>query len=145
MTRAASTSGLWRFVAAGVGDAVHRLSRFTVPTAPDETDALGVVETSVAVGSLDRALDRFRAAAGASVIVGVLAARWAAWRGQPPVARTRNTGIALLTAAGVHMALSLWQGPVAGWLWLVAPGVAAAFGALMACAPSRAFSGEERT
>lgn len=144
-SNAARASGLWRFTAVGVGDVARRLARLTAPEAPHEAGVVRVVEASAAVGAVDRALDRFRASAHTSVIVGALAARWAAWRGQPPVDRTRNTGIALLTAAGVHVALSLWQGPVAGWLWLVAPAVAAAFGALMAGAPSRAFSAEGRS
>jgi hypothetical protein len=49
----------------------------------------------------------------------------------------RGGGIALLTAVSVHLALTLWQGPIAGWLWLVIPAMAAGFGALFTLAPSR--------
>ena len=40
-------------------------------------------------------------------------------------------------AVAVHLALTLWQGPIAGWLWLVIPAMAAVFGALFTLAPSR--------
>jgi len=142
---AAGASGLWRFVAVGAGDAVRQLARLTAAASPDETGVASLVESSAAIGAVDRVLGLVVASARTSVIAGAAAMRWAAWRGQHPVDRTRNTGIALLAAAGVHMALSFWQRPVAGWLWLVAPALAAAFGALMVCAPSRGLSPEDRS
>lgn len=134
---ATMASGLWRFMSAGLDDAVRRLARLTARVAPDEARVVRLVEASAAVGAVDRVLGHLRTAARSSVIVGAIATRWDAWRSQPATDRTRGTGIALLTAAGFHLLLSLWQRPVAGWLWLIVPSLVAVIGALMALAPSR--------
>lgn len=43
-------------------------------------------------------------------------------------------GIAMLTAAAVHVGLRVVQGSGAGWLWLIVPGIAAAQGLLLVAA-----------
>lgn len=142
--RAVRSSGLWRFVTLGTRDAVGRLARLTGPVPPDETGVSGVLESSATVRAISRLLDRMRVAAGTSVLVGAAVAQTAVWRAQSPADRMRSSGIVLLTAAGVYVGLSLWRRPVAGWLWLVAPVLAAAFGVLMAAAPGRALRTDER-
>jgi hypothetical protein len=136
-TTAVRSSGLWRFLSVGVGDAVTRLARVTACEAPDEADVVRAVETSSVVAAIERVLDAVSAAARTSVVVRLATARSKAWLGQPLVRRARGAGVALLTAVAVHLALAFWQGPMAGWLWLVIPALAAAFGALLALAPSR--------
>jgi len=50
--------------------------------------------------------------------------RLRSWLNQTPVLRTRQTGVALMTAAIVHLALSIAYGHPAGWLWSAADGIA---------------------
>jgi hypothetical protein len=48
--------------------------------------------------------------------------------------RRRATGITLLAAAGTAVALNAGAGDVAGWMWLIPPGTAAAVGVLLIAA-----------
>ena len=141
---AVRSSGLWRFVRVGTGDAVRSLARLTDRVGPDEAGVAGVIESSATITAVARVLSHLQVAAHTSVIAMAWSAQWTAWREQSPADRTRSTGVAFLAAAGVHLGLSLWRRPVAGWLWLVVPALAAAFGALMVVAPARAQSATKR-
>jgi hypothetical protein len=52
------------------------------------------------------------------------------WQTLPAAGRRWTVGLALLTAAGVHVGLQLVQGAPPSWLWLIVPGIAAAHGLL---------------
>lgn len=138
------SSGLWRFLSVGISDAVRSLSRLTDRVGPDEAAVARVIESSATVAAVTRLRAHARTAARTSLIATAWRTAWREWREQSLSDRTRSTGLALLTAAGVHLGLSLWRRPVAGWLWLVVPVLAAAFGALMAVAPARAQSATKR-
>lgn len=142
--RARRTSGFRRFVTCGAGDAVHRLGRLTSPESVDETGVALVLARSTAVRSVDRIVNGLEASARTSVFAAWWLGRRTSWLNQSPVARERQIGVFLMTAAIVHLALSMAQGHPAGWLWLVVPAVAAAAGAPMACASSRVSSVGER-
>lgn len=109
----------------------------TASAQPDEAGVAEVLASSATLRGVATAINRLRAASGTSVFVAAAVARVSAWRDQSATERVRSTGIALLAAAATYISLSIWRRPVAGWLWLVIPGLAAAFGALMAAVPAR--------
>lgn len=55
----------------------------------------------------------------------------AAWPVADRAGRMRAAGVAVMTAAGVHLALVSIQQVPAGWLWLVVPVIALAQGGLL--------------
>ena len=142
--RAVRSSGLWRFVSVGVGDARRSLARLTAEVPVDETGVPEVFASSATLGAVVAGIGNLRAAARSSVLVAAATALATAWREQSPAARAQSSGIALLTSAGTYVGLSLWRQPVAGWLWLVVPVLAASFGALLTLAPGRGPSANTR-
>lgn len=72
-----------------------------------------------------------------SRIAGVVERARAYWSALGMFERRRFVGLALTTAAAVHVALRLVQGPPADWLWLIVPGIGAAQGLLLVMASMR--------
>lgn len=90
-----------------------------------------ILESSIVVGAADRALS-----AADRGVAHSTAARWLRharerWRQLPSGLQQRAVGVALLTAAVVHVALALWRHTPPGWLWVVIPGVSAAVGVVL--------------
>jgi hypothetical protein len=110
--------------------------------APDDAELVAVFETSGVVRGIERVADAVSVAGRGSVVLTMVAAARREWLRQSAVDRTRRAGIALISAATVHLMLVLWQGPLPGWLWLVVPALAVAFGALMVVAPARGLARE---
>ncbi len=89
------------------------------------------LESSIVVGAADRGLSAADRAVAHST-----AARWLRqarerWRQLPHGLQQRAGGVALLTAAVVHVALALWRQTPPGWLWLVIPALSAAVGVVL--------------
>jgi len=137
-------SGLSGFLRLGLADARERLTRITAFEPPDDAELAAVVEASAVVRLVARVVNTVRNAANHSAFANRACAVRGAWLRQLPAQRTRETGAALVTAASAHLALVFWQGRPPGWLWLVVPALAIAFGLLMALAPSRGLRDEVR-
>ena len=96
-----------------------------------------VLQHSAVVGLANRAIFKLRRAIETSATRAHVAAVAAGWQERPSAARRFDIGVTLLTAAGVHLALRVWQGPDPGWLWLILPFTAAVIGALHVAASRR--------
>jgi hypothetical protein len=132
---AAKPRGLGAFLVSGLRDAERRL-RASVDAGPvDDRAVARVAGRSAVVRAVDRGL-----AFGERVLQASMAGRmWTrmrtAWDSRPASSRLQAIGAALLVAVASHLALQLWQGAPAGWLWLVLP-VLAAFSGLVLVAAS---------
>ena len=116
------------FLVANFRDAERRLGRLSEPVTDDQSGMWRIVDESAIgralawiVGQRDRAWSTSRAMAEWHRAVD-------SWQALGPVRRFRLTGVMVLVAVGVHVALVASTQPVGGW-WLVLPGIAAVFGA----------------
>jgi hypothetical protein len=134
---AARESGLWRFLKAGTADGVARLARVVRVEPPDDRAVAAACASSAIFGGIDRFVALLHRAWSDSRTARILDPCHRSWEARPIAARNRSIGIALLAASATDAALASWRRPAAGWLWLVVPALAAAFGLLMALAPDR--------
>lgn len=103
---------------------------------------VAVVESSGFVRGVERVVGVVCEAGRTSAVVALVTGALGAWLRQSLIDRIRLSGVALVSAAVVHLALMLWHGPTPGWLWLVVPALAVGFGGLMMLAPARGLADE---
>lgn len=103
----------------------------------DDTELVAIVERSGVARFIERIVTTLRGAARGSALLGTVDAARQSWVSQSVRVRTRYSGIALISASTVHVALMLWQGGPLGWMWLIVPTVVGLLGGLMALAPGR--------
>jgi len=122
-------NGLKRFWSAGARDADRRLAAVIAPQPFEPADRY--LRGSAIVVALDRAtvaLERWWRASQS----GQRAAAFAvALRHMPPRQQQQRIAVVLLSAAAVHVTLTMIQGPRPGWFWLIVPAMAALFGLLV--------------
>jgi len=118
------------FLVTNFADAEKRLRRITAPVnTPDNESAVWQTLEDSAIGRvLSTAARWLNQARPHSRSREVLSARRAMWSAHGALGRMRMVGIALLTAVGVHVAMTATASPVGGW-WLILPGIVAFFGA----------------
>jgi len=124
-------SALSRFLREGVIDAERRVAALTSPQPVDEPRVVALVESSVAVGLVSRAVRNVARAYESSWLVakveGVVREWWIArpWRWQRFAG-----GVILVVAALTYVGLYLLQQSPVGWLWFLVPALALIVGGL---------------
>ncbi|MGE3492967.1 MAG: hypothetical protein AB7N29_23420 [Vicinamibacterales bacterium] len=93
-----------------------------------------VIKASVVFGLFDRALGGVWRAASSSEVAATAAAAASAWRGLDAGVRRQAVGSMVIAAVAAHVLFTLLTQVPPGWLWLVAPGMAGAIGALLVLA-----------
>jgi hypothetical protein len=101
-----------------------------------------IVDTSLAVRSVERILSGVQQAAGSSQSAGYVTGLMAGWRRTPPRVQRFAAGVALLIAVTVHVALMAANRTPVGFYWLLVPGMAAAAGILLLLASAFWQNGE---
>ena len=119
-----------RFVSLGLQDADRRVAAALSPPPLDATDRY--LRESRLVSAIDRVTLRLRDWWTASEARRRSTLVLAALAGRNRDDRYRAIAVALLTAVGVHVAMTLWQGATVGWFWMVIPSMAAVFASLLA-------------
>lgn len=112
----------------------------TAPDArsPSSSDgAAQVIGASTAVRFVESILSVIRRAAFTSAAGAQFRRAARAWTAEPLTQRRLALGLMLIVGVIVHLAMSLWQGPPPGWLWLVPPGLAAAIAVLFVAASGK--------
>jgi len=94
-----------------------------------------VIKSSVLFGALHRALATVWRAADDSAIVAALSQRMGEWTGLDPSRQRLVVGTMLIVAVATHVILTLVTLTPPGWIWLVLPGIAGAFGVLLVAMP----------
>jgi hypothetical protein len=89
-----------------------------------------VLERSFMVRAARSVLDRVETAWPQSRVASALSRLAQTWSSTGGPVRLRMSGVMVLTAALVHLALASWQAPD-DWRWLVVPVVAAGQGAVL--------------
>lgn len=117
------------FLVANFRDAERRLSRLTELVTDDQNAMWRIVDDSVIGRILAWITQQFDRAQPSSQAIAAWHRTVSSWGAYEPALRMRLTGIVVLTASGVHVALAASAQPVGGW-WLILPGLAATFGAL---------------
>ena len=88
------------------------------------------LSTSVVGRSVSGLASAVERAAPQSVGVRWCVAAMCSWRELPLGTRYRSIGVAVIAAVAVHVALVTPRDPVGAW-WLILPGLAGAFGAML--------------
>lgn len=131
-----------QFFRDGFSDAEQRLAGITLGAPADDPRVTQVITASRAVGAVGRVLGIVGAAAESSAFVAAGREAVERWRHLAPPAQRLAGGVTLMTAAAVHVSLTLWRGITPGWLWLILPGMAAAVGGLLLAASGSAGDGK---
>lgn len=125
-----------RFLSAGMTDADRRVADALASPPLRDTDRY--LRSSALVRLADRItvkLHDWWNESAAGQVVDMIGAPIA---GRDSIERYQTIGAVLLTAVGVHLALTIAHGPRQGWFWTVVPGMVAAFAAVLLTASSRA-------
>lgn len=128
---------LSRFFRAGIRDAESRLARLTAPTPLDETRVIPLLQSSAALGVLDRLFWLFRRASDSSVLAVAARRAVAEWSRLPSSAQRSAAGTILLAGALTHLSLIYSERVPPGWAWLILPSMAAVIGGALLAAPRR--------
>jgi hypothetical protein len=121
-----------RFLSLGMQDADRRLAAALAPPPLDAADRY--VKDSAAVRAIDRVTRLLPAWWESSTAGRTLAGARDVFLRSPRSARYREIGSIVLTAAIVHVVLTIAQGPRPGWFWTVIPGMAVVFAMLLLAA-----------
>lgn len=100
--------------------------------------AAGVLESSVLIRPLARALVSMERAARASSAAALVRRGLAAWDRLPRADRQFMSGVLCVTAALAHLALALAGQAPPAWLWIVPPAIVLAIGATLIVASAAA-------
>jgi hypothetical protein len=122
-------NALKRFVSIGLRDADARIGYALAPRSFKAVDHY--LWNSWVVRTFDRATRMLRQTWLSSATRQTLSGAAEPWRQDRSAARYRSIAIMLLTAAGIHVVLTLAQGPRPGWFWLIVPALAAALAFLI--------------
>lgn len=96
-----------------------------------DDDVTAILQSSAVIGWAARLLASIPRAARSSRLLSPLGRAFELWQTSPPPSRQLALGLALVSASATHLALSMPRRPVPGWLWLIVPIAAAAFGLLL--------------
>jgi hypothetical protein len=122
-------SAFRRFIVRGMEDADRRVEEALRPLPLDETDRyLGSSALIAAIDRFTQTLQRWWMASEASRILSTIRDEW--YRHYIP-ARHRALAVLLITAAAVHVLLTLLQGRHDGWFWMVVPALTTLFALLL--------------
>lgn len=122
-------SAFRRFIVRGMEDADRRVEAALRPLPLDETDLyLGKSRLIGAVDRLTQTLQQWWMASEASRILSTIRDEW---HRQHVPARHRALALLLVTAAAVHVLLTLLQGRHEGWFWMVVPALTTLFALLL--------------
>lgn len=116
------------FFVANFRDAERRCGRLTEPVTDDQSGMWQIVDESAIGRALAWISDQRDRAWPTSRAMAVWRFAVDSWDGFGPMRRMRMTGVMVLVAVGVHVALAASAQPDGGW-WLILPGIAAMFGA----------------
>jgi hypothetical protein len=94
------------------------------------SEVLALVESSLIGRTATAVVAQISRAYRASRTGRAITSAAASWRAMPSADRRWTIGLALMTAAGVHVGLQLINGAPPSWLWLIVPAVAVAHGLL---------------
>jgi hypothetical protein len=128
-------SALRRFLSLGMQDADRRVSQALVPPSTQHVDSyLQSSRVLIAIDGVTRRLESWWLTSAAFRAKTRFHDEWQRedWRD-----RYGAIAMVLMAAIGVHIALTLWQGPRPGWFWIVVPALTTIF-ALTLLAASRA-------
>ena len=118
-----------RFLSAGMTDADRRVADALASPPLRDTDRY--LRGSALVRLADRITTTLHDAWMASTARQVVDMIAGAVTERDSIERYQSIGSVLLTAVGVHLALTIAQGPRQGWFWMVVPGIVAAFAAVL--------------
>lgn len=124
-------SSFAQFVRAGLDDADERIARRLPPDVIDHPWVRDSIGSGIVSGWIARAVAMARAACGSSIALAAVRTAQSAWAAAHWSARRRTIGLLLLTAVAVHAALMSWNGPPAGWIWTIVPGLTTALAVLL--------------
>jgi hypothetical protein len=96
-----------------------------------DDDVTAILQSSVVIGWVARLLASVPRAALSSRLLSPIRRASEMWQTSLLPSRQLAVGIALLSGSTTHLALSMLGRPASGWLWLVIPLAAAAFGLLL--------------
>jgi hypothetical protein len=129
-----SVRALKRFFAIGFADADAKVGRLLAPRSFSAADRY--LSTSAVVRRFDAAARGLRDWWRASATAGTMLALADEWQRQDRAVQYQAVAVALLSAAGVHVLLTVINGPRPGWFWLIVPALASTL-AVMILAGSR--------
>jgi hypothetical protein len=121
-------NALARFISLGMQDADRRVAAALERPPLDPADRY--LKTSAVVMAVDRMTRRLSDWWLPSKAGQALSAMQR-FAGEPSAARYQRIAFVLLTAAVVHVAVTLINGPRPGWFWMVIPAMATMFAALL--------------
>ncbi len=122
-------NSLTRFFTLGAQDADRRVASLLAPRPGEPADAY--LMSSAVFRAIDRITRHGQMWWSTSDARRTAAATGRTWSGYSWAVRYRAIGSVLLGAVGVHVALTMIQGPRPGWFWLVIPGMVFAFSLLL--------------
>lgn len=125
-----------RFVREGLAQVDRRFGRLTTPAPHDDRAALTVVEQSRVFHWLWHATTPIVAAYESSLLASWFRSATLYWHESRWSDRFRALGVAVATAAAVHLLLNLTLGDPHGWMWLLIPATAMAIASLLLIASS---------
>jgi hypothetical protein len=122
-------SALRRFVSLGLADADAKVAGVLAPTSSQSAD--DYLASSVVCRSFDAATMRVRDWWLASTSAVVWRSALDEWRSQQPPTRYVAIATTMLTAAAVHVFLTLINGARPGWFSLIIPAMVLALGSVI--------------
>jgi hypothetical protein len=96
-----------------------------------DDDVTAILQSSAVVGFVANLLTSVRSAAQSSRLFSPIRLAAAFWQTSPSPSRQLALGILAASASSTHLVLSLIRRPAPGWLWLILPLAAGAFGLLL--------------